>query len=137
MNRQIRLEQMKEYQRVKRVERRNYCIKKLGGICVKCGSTKNLEFDHIIPFGDSTGRGNRISELLTCNIERLNEQLEKCQLLCKSCHKEKTNYIDRIHGRMTHGTVKAIRYCTPICDKCRFIRNERVRQYRKKLTNTI
>lgn len=47
-----------------------------GGKCVKCGSQKNLEFDHIIPFskgGSSTAR----------NI----------QLLCQDCNRHKSDKI--------------------------------------------
>jgi 5-methylcytosine-specific restriction endonuclease McrA len=42
--------------------------------CVCCGSTQNIEFDHIIPIS-SGGTG--------CP--------ENGQLLCKKCHREKTN----------------------------------------------
>ncbi len=47
-----------------------------GGKCVRCGSQKNLEFDHIIPFsksGSSTAR----------NI----------QLLCQDCNRHKSDKI--------------------------------------------
>ena len=42
------------------------------GKCVKCGSSKNLEFDHIIPL--SLGGGNTARNI---------------QLLCEDCNKEK------------------------------------------------
>lgn len=47
-----------------------------GGRCVYCGSTENLQLDHIIPFskGGSTN-------------------LENLQLLCQKCNLEKSNHI--------------------------------------------
>jgi 5-methylcytosine-specific restriction endonuclease McrA len=47
-----------------------------GGKCVKCGSSENLEFDHIIPF--SKGGANTYRNL---------------QLLCEKCNREKSNKI--------------------------------------------
>lgn len=47
-----------------------------GGTCVKCGSNKNLEFDHIIPF--SKGGSNTYRNL---------------QLLCQTCNRSKSNKI--------------------------------------------
>jgi len=47
-----------------------------GGKCVKCGSNKNLEFDHIIP----VSKGGS-------NTER------NIQLLCENCNREKSNKI--------------------------------------------
>ena len=46
------------------------------GRCVKCGSTKNLQLDHIIPFS----KGGATS-------------LENLQLLCQKCNLEKSNKI--------------------------------------------
>ena len=47
-----------------------------GGKCVYCGSTENLQFDHIIPF--SKGGATTIENL---------------QLLCQKCNSEKSNKI--------------------------------------------
>ena len=60
------------------------CIDKLGGKCVKCGTTKHLQFDHINPLEKSF--------CISANFHRkdLNEELAKCQLLCWDCHMEKT-----------------------------------------------
>lgn len=47
-----------------------------GGMCVKCGSMQNLEFDHIIPH--SKGGANTYRNL---------------QLLCEKCNRDKSNKI--------------------------------------------
>lgn len=47
-----------------------------GGRCVYCGSTENLQYDHIIPFS----KGGATS-------------LENLQLLCQKCNLEKSNHI--------------------------------------------
>jgi len=46
------------------------------GICVKCGTNENLEFDHIIPF--SKGGANTYRNV---------------QLLCESCNRSKSDSI--------------------------------------------
>lgn len=47
-----------------------------GGRCVYCGSTENLQYDHIIPFS----KGGATS-------------LENLQLLCQKCNLDKSNHI--------------------------------------------
>lgn len=56
---------------------------KLGGKCVWCGTIENLEFDHIDP----------AQKLFTISAfpysaEMWWKEVEKCRLLCKSCHKK-------------------------------------------------
>ena len=118
MNREQYLVYIKEYQQRRREQRRAYAVNKLGGKCANCGTTEKLEFDHIIPI--NVGKGNRrISELLTARIERLNKELELCQLLCEDCHKIKSAWEDRTHASLTHGTHAALRYCKPRCKECK------------------
>jgi hypothetical protein len=55
---------------------RMFVWKRDGGVCVKCGSNRNLEYDHIIPVskgGSSTARN--------------------LQLLCEDCNRDKSNHI--------------------------------------------
>jgi 5-methylcytosine-specific restriction endonuclease McrA len=56
--------------------------------CVACGETDPvvLEFDHI------KGKEAAIAELVYRNapLSRLQEEIEKCQVLCCNCHKRKT-----------------------------------------------
>ena len=65
---------------------REILIEKMGGKCVECGCKEALEFDHI----DPSTKSFNISGGYTKPKEVLQEELLKCQLLCVSCHKEKT-----------------------------------------------
>ena len=67
-------------------KRRNKLIEQLGGKCVRCGSTENLEFDHI----SSQSKEIDISKQITSDIISIQKELIKCQLLCRSCHIQKT-----------------------------------------------
>lgn len=53
--------------------------------CVICFATENLELDHIDP-------STKISHSIwSWSEKRREEELKKCQVLCNSCHKIKTN----------------------------------------------
>ena len=58
----------------------------LGGKCEWCSSTKELEFDHRNRLEKSFG----ISENICRRWDVLRPELDKCRLLCHSCHVEKT-----------------------------------------------
>ena len=51
-----------------------------------CGTTHNLQFDHI----KREGKKYTITEKLSIKFDNLKEELDKCQLLCASCHLDKT-----------------------------------------------
>tara|TARA_Y100001973_G_scaffold16686_1_gene24260 strand:+ start:152 stop:1129 length:978 start_codon:yes stop_codon:yes gene_type:complete len=73
-------------QRKLRKNRRLHLIERLGEKCVECGTTDLLEFDHIDPLEKTF----TIAAKLTAPIEVLYEEVDKCQLLCRYCHYEKT-----------------------------------------------
>ena len=75
--------------KIKRDKRRKILIERLGGKCVKCGSTENHQFDHIDP-KTKKDRTYCVSTMLTRSMERLIVEADKCQLLCSKCHLEKT-----------------------------------------------
>ena len=80
-------EKLVEDQKKIRKERRQYLEEYLGGKCVRCGTTERLEFDHIKP--------ENKSYTIACNItsfslEELILEVDKCQLLCRPCHIEKS-----------------------------------------------
>ena len=75
-------EEMKLYMRKYRENKRKYIKEKFGGKCTVCGSTESLEFDHI----ERSTKVEAIASLLTHKKETLENELNKCQLLCKECH---------------------------------------------------
>ena len=79
-------EKIREERREHHNERKELCLEYLGGKCVKCGTTHNLQFDHI----KREGKKYTITEKITNNFTILKEELDKCQLLCYDCHKIKT-----------------------------------------------
>lgn len=74
------------YMKLRYQKRRDAAIIKLGGKCVSCGTTDNLEFDHIYP----STKFKTMAKMSSYSEKRFNEELEKCQLLCTACHKVKT-----------------------------------------------
>lgn len=68
-------------------KRRKLAIKRLGGCCVKCGTKKNLQFDHIDPKTKlfTIARGYSFSK------NRFWKEVYKCQLLCEKHHVVKSN----------------------------------------------
>lgn len=67
--------------------RRENAVKLLGGKCVVCGKTEELEFDHIEP----KTKLMSIAKMSGLSEQRFQEELKKCQLLCHKHHVEKTN----------------------------------------------
>jgi 5-methylcytosine-specific restriction endonuclease McrA len=94
----------------------------LGGKCARCGTTENLQFDHVnreLKDFAITGRWNR-------SQAELEAELAKCQLLCQPHHLEKTRQeIGNEHG----GGKTGIRKCK--CELCRNRRSEHMIEYRR------
>tara|TARA_B100001939_G_scaffold34224_1_gene26559 strand:+ start:22617 stop:22925 length:309 start_codon:yes stop_codon:yes gene_type:complete len=83
-------------------ENRAYYVGVMGGKCVKCGTTENLEIDHKRPEDKTL----RTSSMWLRRHDSIMEELSKCQLLCVDCHKEKTREEkDRTKGRKRNKTV--------------------------------
>ena len=64
-------------------------VKHMGGKCIKCGYFRYpevLEFHHKDP---STKEFNLGLNGLTRSWERTRKEIEKCDLLCANCHREK------------------------------------------------
>lgn len=58
----------------------------LGGICIDCGSSQNLEIDHV----DWRTKTIKLNKLWSISKIRFYGELEKCTLRCKPCHTEKS-----------------------------------------------
>ena len=76
---------LKLTQERKRVNRMTL-IETLGGECVDCGATDDLEFDH--KHGEE--KLYNVSQIMSSTTKVMAEGM-KCELRCKSCHREKTN----------------------------------------------
>lgn len=93
-------------------QRRPMLIALLGGKCIKCGTIKELQFDHI----DPNSKSYEIIELKTAKLDRLLQEIAKCQLLCKSCHKIKS--AEERKRPIPHGTHAG--YCRGCrCEDCK------------------
>lgn len=72
--------------RERKAKHKKHVIDMLGGCCVGCGTTQNLQFDHI----DRTTKSCNVTQLLAGKLDKLVEEAQKCQLLCDNCHRTKT-----------------------------------------------
>jgi 5-methylcytosine-specific restriction endonuclease McrA len=70
------------YNKAWKQARRDRLIEMLGGKCVRCGATEDLEFDHI----DPSTKVFAVMAGLSRAWDALVEEASKCQLLCKPCH---------------------------------------------------
>ena len=59
---------------------------RLGNKCARCGCTVNLQIDH----KDPCTKKFEVKSRLSYKRVNLIEEVDKCQLLCKPCHKDKT-----------------------------------------------
>jgi hypothetical protein len=101
-----------------------------GAYCVRCGSTENLQIDHIDYRKKKmdVGRLWPLSELGKVFVE-----LQKCQVLCDPCHRKKTaaENVDRERDPYKHGTWYAYQKIGCRCEQCLEIRILRNGERRK------
>lgn len=103
-------------------KRRQDALSFLGNQCKHCGSSNNLEFDHV----DRSIKTFAISKRLHgLPWEKIKEELSLCQLLCRDCHKKKTSSEKM---KKEHGGRSMWDRCK--CDPCRAAKNEYMRNYR-------
>lgn len=97
-----------------RIKYKQWAIDRLGGHCVKCGTTEKLEFDHVNP----STKSFTIVAQISASKEKLKAELEKCQLLCNKCHWDKTR-IDNNYNQLNHGDVGMYTNKKCRCGECR------------------
>ncbi|AEJ94398.1 hypothetical protein ALICE_148 [Mycobacterium phage Alice] len=94
--------------------------------CVMCGVTEELQADHIDPEGKSPHI--KVSHnVWSWSEEKRDAELEKCQVLCDPCHKEKT--AEWWASRRKHGTPAMYRRGCK-CEECRADHCRRMKEYR-------
>lgn len=129
-------EYMRLYQRKRYQSRMKEARETLGGKCVKCDSTNQLQLDHI----DSITKVMTVSTMTRLSPERFWREVGKCQLLCFDCHVVKSRVdlavISRRLQPPQHGLRGWRRGCR--CEVCenrksieRIRRNERGREARR------
>jgi 5-methylcytosine-specific restriction endonuclease McrA len=113
----------KEWMQRKYLEKKLEFISYLGGKCKHCCSTEDLQFDHIDP---KEKKFNILKHWASNKTELLKQELDKCQLLCKTCHSIKTkedfstNRIERFH---THGSMYTWMKKKCKCEICTVAKN--------------
>lgn len=115
----------KEWQKNRYAEFRKEAILKLGSVCISCRSGDNLEFDHIDPSTKSFNIGGTRS----ISGDRFFGEVDKCQLLCRVCHKDKT-ILERgqTPTKDNHGKRSScMSGCR--CKECRSSQNEYMKKY--------
>lgn len=103
-------EAKREYQRNWIRRRRDAFFR--GKSCAKCGSTQNLELDHI----DPTKKVDH--KIWSWAEHRRLIEIAKCQILCQDCHKEKTSteqITDPEHGTLARYKTKRYKCRCGLC----------------------
>ena len=105
---------MREYMLRRYHERRRRAVEHLGGACRVCQSVEDLEIDHI----NKADKTIPLNKLWSIAEDRFWKEIEKCQILCKPCHEEKSiKDMGRKRAKGKHGTVSSYRYCK--CKECK------------------
>lgn len=85
---------MREYLTRRYHERRAVVVEMLGGQCVECGSTDDLELDH----ADATAKSYDLCKILSASPwDKIMFELPKIQLLCAQHHRAKTTQDMAMH----------------------------------------
>lgn len=100
----------------------------LGGSCAVCGSTTNLEFDHVDPATKILDISSAIHRECWSWI-RLKDELDKCQLLCNEHHLVKTV---ESYGEQPCGTYWKYRKYKCRCQPCVVANSEQLAKWKNK-----
>jgi len=113
-----RADYMREYMANRYHQTRQRVLDRLGGKCVRCGTSEGqLHLDH----KDASKKTMRASDLHSVNDKRFEEEVKNLQILCDDCHVAKTreawDYSDRT-PRPTHGSYWMFRKYRCRCPDC-------------------
>lgn len=118
---------MREYMKNRYHNSRQRAIQELGGKCVGCGSTKDLQFDHV----SRKNKKIRMSDIHSVNDKAVKRELKHVQLLCGDCHKAKTHDSwDYGSNKPKHGTYWMYRKHGCRCKRCEKAYKEKLREWR-------
>jgi len=118
---------MKVYMQERRSLRKKFATWCLGNKCSSCGETEELEFDHI----ERSTKKMLIANMFAHGLERLIEELQKCQLLCKECHRLKSLNERGFKDSRTHHTLRRYRNgCR--CEECKVLHREAIYSWRQR-----
>jgi 5-methylcytosine-specific restriction endonuclease McrA len=115
----------REYQLARYHRRRAAAIESLGGKCVECGTTDDLQVDHVDPETkevENFKAWGRAEAAFWAEIK-------KCQLLCRRCHIAKTAKERR---KEVHGTWGMVRNRKCTCRECKDFVNAYQREWKRK-----
>lgn len=123
---------MNDYMKARYERRRLEWINKLGGRCVVCGTTDQLNFDHIIA---STKEYDLAKILSGGSNAKVAAEMAKCQLLCHKDHVKKSLEFKDVKVVEHGGGVSGKKNC--LCDLCKPVKNAYARKWKKnkKLNN--
>ncbi len=116
---------MREYMNKRYHRLRQEYIDAMGGKCVDCPETENLEFDH----QDAQTKTFNLAKILTHSKAKRETELAKCVLRCTSCHDAHTKeqwqsgelvpWNKGLRGEYFHGTARMYHEQACRCDKCK------------------
>ena len=105
-------EKKRAYGRAWTAARRAEYLAKRGGHCERCPSSLHLEFHH-------RDRDLKVSHRIwSWSRVRIEAELLKCDLLCKTCHDEETAK-ERGYYQAPHGTLTSYKNYRCRCSACR------------------
>lgn len=112
-----RKDYMRQYMASRYHQKRQDLINELGGKCSKCSTTDGpWHIDHI----NAKKKTMRAADIHSVSEKRLNKEKKNFQLLCETCHKQKTKETwDYATPKPKHGTYWMYRKHSCRCDKCK------------------
>jgi hypothetical protein len=95
-------------------------------VCIQCGTSEELELDHIDPAFKIDHR------IWSWSQERRQAEIAKCQILCHKCHlvKSLANDIPAYINGFKHGTPSMYQVHKCRCDLCCKWQSDRMKRYR-------